>query len=139
MGKAHGSRSHTRHARAAAAALGESAPPGAVRALELPRVVVLAPPVEICRGEKVMEDEVVQDDDRGRQPPRVEERLDGRRVQRIVSDLEEEDVVVGAQRLGGRRGFVGGKRKRRDSLRREEKDFGVVVRDAGARRRAAGR
>ena len=80
-------------ARAPAATLGKSASPGAVRPLELSRVVVLAPPVEVRRGEKMVKHEIVEDDDGGRPPACVEERLDGGGVQRVVSELEEKHVV----------------------------------------------
>ena len=84
-----------------------------MRGLERVRVVVLAPAIEVRRGEEVVEDEIVEDDDGGRPPAGREERLDGRRVQRVVADLEEEDVVLRAQRPRGSVGLIGDERKRR--------------------------
>ena len=93
-------------ARAAAAALGEGASPGAVRPLELARVVVLAPAVEVRRGEEVVEDELVENDDGGSPAFRIEERLDRRSVQRVVADLDEEHVVLRRERASRVHGLV---------------------------------
>jgi len=100
-------------ARATTPLLGELPAAGAVRGLEGSGVVRLAAPVEVRRGKEVVENEVVQDDDRGRLPPGRAKRLDGRRVQRVVADLEEEDVVRARESPRSVGGLVGGKRKRR--------------------------
>jgi hypothetical protein len=80
-----------------------------VRPLELARVVVLTPAVEVGGREEMVEHEIVEHDDGGRPPARVEERLDGRSVKRVVADLEEKHIVPGAQGLGCGRGFIGEK------------------------------
>ena len=72
--------------------------------LEGAGVVRLAAAVEVRRGEQVVKDEVVEDDDGGRRPPGRRERLDGRRVQRVVPDLEEEDVVPAPKASAARAG-----------------------------------
>ncbi len=93
---------------------GKRPSPRAVRPLQLARVVLRARAREVCRREEVVEDELVENDDGGSPAFRIEERLDGRSVQRVVADLDEEDVVAAPEaHVDAPIRFVGDDGKRR--------------------------
>ena len=60
-------------------------------------LLILASEELIGGGEEMVQHEIVKHDDGGRPPQRIEERLYGWSVQRIVAELEEEDVVLCVQ------------------------------------------